>query len=184
MLRETSEPRGKATMGMDVYGQNPSSEKGEYFRNNVWWWRPLWDYCETVAPHLCSEVSGHTNDGEGLDEEGSLELANILREEIENGGALAHQQSYYEYIANLPREDCALCEATGIRRDALGIESGHPERELSVEVQILTGRTHGWCNACDGVGTKESWASHYPFNVENVSQFAEFLSECGGFSIC
>ena len=32
-------------MGMDVYGIAPTSERGEYFRNNVWWWRPLWDYC-------------------------------------------------------------------------------------------------------------------------------------------
>jgi hypothetical protein len=28
-------------MGMDVYGKEPKSDKGEYFRNNVWWWRPL-----------------------------------------------------------------------------------------------------------------------------------------------
>ena len=27
-------------MGMDVYGLEPRKEKGEYFRNNVWWWRP------------------------------------------------------------------------------------------------------------------------------------------------
>ena len=31
-------------MGMDVYGENPKNEKGEYFRNNVWWWRPLGDF--------------------------------------------------------------------------------------------------------------------------------------------
>ena len=27
-------------MGMDVYGRNRCSKEGEYFRNNVWWWRP------------------------------------------------------------------------------------------------------------------------------------------------
>ena len=31
-------------MGMDVFGLEPRKEKGEYFRNNVWWWRPLWDF--------------------------------------------------------------------------------------------------------------------------------------------
>lgn len=24
-------------MGMDVYGKAPSSQTGEYFRNNIWW---------------------------------------------------------------------------------------------------------------------------------------------------
>ena len=33
------------TMGFDVYGKDPDpgSGSGEYFRNNVWWWRPLRD---------------------------------------------------------------------------------------------------------------------------------------------
>ena len=25
---------------------------GYYFRNNVWWWRPLWNYCYAVAEDL------------------------------------------------------------------------------------------------------------------------------------
>lgn len=28
-------------MGMDLYGKKPLNPVGEYFRNNVWWWRPL-----------------------------------------------------------------------------------------------------------------------------------------------
>lgn len=28
-------------MGFDIYGRKPSSDAGKYFRNNVWWWRPL-----------------------------------------------------------------------------------------------------------------------------------------------
>ena len=47
-------------MGMDVYGKNQTSEKGSYFRNNVWWWRPLWNYCEELhgdITHKGSEES-------------------------------------------------------------------------------------------------------------------------------
>lgn len=51
-------------MGMDVIGQSPVSERGEYFRNNVWWWHPLWEYCERLAPDLIpSDNLGHYNDG-------------------------------------------------------------------------------------------------------------------------
>lgn len=35
-------------MGMDVYGNAPTSEVGKYFRANVWSWRPIHHLCETV----------------------------------------------------------------------------------------------------------------------------------------
>ena len=39
-------------MGMDVYGINPKTDSGDYFRANVWWWRPLWEcvayYCDDI----------------------------------------------------------------------------------------------------------------------------------------
>lgn len=50
-------------MGMDVFGQSPISERGEYFRNSVWWWHPLWEYCERLAPDLIPHDNpGHYND--------------------------------------------------------------------------------------------------------------------------
>jgi hypothetical protein len=58
-----------------------------------------------------------------------------------------------------------------------------PDKKLSDETAILTGRTHGWCNACDGVGTRENWALSYPFTVENVREWCDFLEDCGGFAI-
>ena len=66
-------------MGMDVYGKDAKNEKGEYFRRNVWGWRPLWNYCVDNYEDLVGEVSGHYNDGDGLDEAGSLELAKRIK---------------------------------------------------------------------------------------------------------
>jgi hypothetical protein len=171
-------------MGMDVFGVSPTTEKGEYFRNNVWWWRPLWEYCIYVAPDICSKVYGHTNDGDGLDAAESLQLSEILFTELWNGRTLQYQKDYYQNIADLPREKCTICNGTGIRDDQLGIDNGWPLKELDPEVQILTGRTHGSCNACKGIGTNENWAASYPFSVENVAQFAQFCAESGGFQIC
>jgi hypothetical protein len=170
-------------MGMDVYGLEPTTERGEYFRNNVWWWRPLWDYCLEIMPNL-DEVSGYTNDGDGLDAVSSLDLANALFAEIESGRTAEYSQAYNEHLAGLPRENCKYCNTTGIRTDEIGVKMGQPERALSPEVSILVGRTHGWCNGCDGVGTQENWNAGYPFSVENVRDFAEFVRDSGGFSIC
>ena len=174
-------------MGMDVYGKNPKNESGDYFRNNVWYWRPLWDYCCQVGAEVITEElaeHGHYNDGAGLDEEESVKLAEALLDELNSGRTEEYERKHREYLASLKREDCSYCEATGIRTDAIGVDMGMPTKELPVETQILTGRTHGWCNACLGVGTVESFDSNYPFTKENVEQFANFLANCGGFEIC
>ena len=57
-------------MGMDVYGVDPTTEDGAYFRRNVWGWRPLWTLVECIAEDVefeaIADVSGHFNDGDGL----------------------------------------------------------------------------------------------------------------------
>jgi len=61
-------------MGMDVFGRNPDSEAGHYFRDNIDDWRILWAYCVSVSPEAASlgEVGFH-NDGEGFTQGGGAE---------------------------------------------------------------------------------------------------------------
>ena len=69
--------------------------KGVYFRNNCWWWRPLWDFCYNVArnseyPSLITQetyFSGHHNDGAGLNDEDAKLLGAFLLKAIEDGNA-------------------------------------------------------------------------------------------------
>lgn len=167
-------------MGMDVVGRN---NPDAYFRNNVWWWRPLWNYCTEIAPELCGEVNGSYNDGDGLDEDGALQLSAILYMEIESGRTLRYEKSYNKRVSELPRHDCNLCEGTGIRTDYVGVDMGMPTRKLEEHVAAIVGRTHGWCNSCGGEGLVDDWETSYPFSLENVREFADFLADCGGFSI-
>ena len=169
---------------MDVYGNNPISEKGEYFRNNVWWWRPLWDFCEEIAPELTQGVNGHYNDGDGLDEEGAKALANILTISLSEGVVDTYEQKRKEYLDSLPKEPCKYCEATGVRTDNVGVEHGMDVQVLSDAEASALGRTIGYCNGCQGKGVTDSWETHYPFSRTNVEEFAEFLADSGGFKIC
>lgn len=172
-------------MGMDVIGVNAKTERGSYFRNNVWSWRPLSTFiCETYPDIANNCTYWHTNDGDGLDGDLSEVLGKKIIEDINNGVVKAWQDKYYAELADLEREKCTYCDATGIRTDDVANEMGMPNKELSVEVQLLVGRTHGYCNGCSGVGTKEHWAMSYPFSVDNVQEFADFLLDCGGFQIC
>ena len=43
-------------MGFDIYGQAPTSDAGKYFRNNVWWWRPLQVLISITCADILSEV--------------------------------------------------------------------------------------------------------------------------------
>ena len=73
-------------MGMDICGRNPTGERGQYFCNNVWWWRPLADYCIKVAPDICAACRyWHSNDGDGLDATEAVILAEALRKEMDAG---------------------------------------------------------------------------------------------------
>ena len=107
------------------YDKYSKDNKGVYFRNNCWWWRPLWNYCRVIAPDLISEElweSGHHNDGEGLDADDAKKLGERLMEYLADGRTMQYQEDY-------------------------------PEDEV------------------------------YPFDVDNVEEFALFCIESGGFEI-
>lgn len=170
---------------MDVYGKSPTSKDGEYFRNNAWRWRPLWDYCRSIAPDLIDEKlfkSGHYNDGAGLDAKGAVALAKKLESEIETGRTAIYAANYQAHQAGTPDEDCDLCEGTGIRRDTVGVTNGFVSRVIEKEDHPRAGQS-GWCNGCDGLGHKRPTSTWYYFNEENVRQFAKFLRASGGFEI-
>ena len=71
--------------------------KGVYFRNNVWAWRPLWNYCYAVADGLIDEDTfqrGHENSGAGLNKADSIKLGKLLLEEIAEGRTKLQEISY------------------------------------------------------------------------------------------
>src|SRR5262252_5176839 len=76
---------GAKQMGFDVHGRAPSSEVGTYFRNNVWYWRPLANYISEVAPSLYTDKVWQYNDGKGLNAADAAKLALILETELKSG---------------------------------------------------------------------------------------------------
>lgn len=172
-------------MGMDVFGQKPRSKKGEYFRNNVWWWRPLAELCLELAPEICGACQyWQSNEGDGLDDAGAKALATVLEEAIASGLVATRVAAREAWLQNLPDEPCGQCDGTGVRRDAVGIEGGHPDMLVVEPPDHPRLGQRGWCNGCRGRGTVRPFITHYPSSVENVAEFAAFLKDCGGFQIC
>jgi hypothetical protein len=78
-----------------------ASNPGVYFRNNVWWWRPLWNYCYAIADDIISEdvfENGHSNSGAGLNDKDAKLLGNRLMETIADGTAIRYQADYLQHM--------------------------------------------------------------------------------------
>jgi|TARA_R110000751_G_scaffold41522_2_gene97346 hypothetical protein len=177
-------------MGMDVYGLNPTttaparpehndydsedwkayfagqSLSGQYFRNNVWWWRPLWDYVADTCSEVISKEdfdAGHHNSGHVIGKEQCEYIAKALAKELLNGGAEQYKKDYEKALSELPLEECTHCKGTGQRDDEY---------------------VQGECNGCHGEGERKNFNTGYPFDVDNVREFHSFVKNCGGFEIC
>jgi|TARA_B100000315_G_scaffold176590_1_gene165116 hypothetical protein len=149
--------------------ENEEKNKGVYFRNNVWWWRPLWNYVNNVCYFLTGEDygGGGHNSGYIISKSKSLKISKVLEEELKSGRTKKYEEEYNNFIESLPLEECEICEGTGKRVKP-------PNR----------GKGDIHCNGCDGKGETENYLSHYPFDEENVREFLLFCKESGGFQIC
>jgi hypothetical protein len=56
-------------MGMDVYGRQPAGKEGEYFRANVWSWRPIHALMNQLCPEITVMYNLGSNDGDGPDDQ-------------------------------------------------------------------------------------------------------------------
>ena len=81
---------------------------GIYFRNNVWWWRPLWDYvCDECANVLDEDdmKAGCYNDGKVITKTKAIKIADILFKKIESGETDKYAYQFEENRKNLGKSD-------------------------------------------------------------------------------
>ena len=79
---------------------------GVYFRNNVWYWRPLWDYvCKNVTS-LTEEdhVNGHSNSGWQISETKAITIAGVLYAMLESGAVKEAEEMHMEGEINSDKD--------------------------------------------------------------------------------
>mgnify|MGYP004453173699 len=143
---------------------------GVYFRNNVWWWRPLWSFVSGMCADILTEKdieSGSYNDGHGISKTKANRIAKRLFKLIKSGNVKQYEDAFNKNLTSLEQVDCDICDATGKRQEPPKIGAGDRE-----------------CNGCNGTGKVDDWAKSYPFSEENVREFANFCANSGGFTIC
>lgn len=138
------------------------------------------DMCRGLAPEICAECEcWHTNDGDGLGDEASVALAEVLERRIGDGTIARLISKRAAYLEGLPDEVCAICDGTGVR-EAIERKPGG----LAAKLFPIEPSPSGKCNGCEGKGKCRPFETNYPASVENVAEFAAFLRDSGGFSIC
>ena len=142
---------------------------GTYFRNNVWWWRPLWNFVCAICSNILTEKdmnAGAYNDGHKISKTKANKIASKLYAMINNGQVKEYEEGYKKNLASLEQVDCSICDATGKRQE--------PPKAGAGDVK---------CNGCNGTGKKDDWEKSYPFSEDNVRQFTNFCANSGGFRI-
>ncbi len=191
-------------VGVEEYLNTPAEKRpwrqdlpGRYFQTSNWGWRALALYICTTFPEIASQCKHwQTNDGDGLNEEMALRLADALDRVIETGTLADHIAMREAHIRNQPMRLCRLCHGSGIRTDESADEiTEHrpvPQRLMVIPEDAKdawgegphprAGQT-GWCNGCDGRGHRLPRDADYPLTVEETKRFAEFCRHSGGFEI-
>ena len=150
---------------------------GIYFRNNVWWWRPLWNYVCDICDDILSPKDmekGGWNNAARISKTKAKKIATRILMENKSGNLDKYAQKYKTDIEALDKETCTICDGVGMRTPPL----------LDMEGNATDQDTLQKCNGCEGTGKRESWAASYPFSVDNALRFAQFAKESGGFQIC
>ena len=71
---------------------------GNYFRNNCWWWRPLWHFVCSTCEHILTEKqmdSGNYNDGCVIEEKQAKAISKQLTK-LDKEGLIAKHEVEYE----------------------------------------------------------------------------------------
>jgi len=153
------------------------SQKGTYFRNNVWWWRPLAEYVlkETKVILEGDQDGWHYNDLHKVSKEDAEQIAKQLRYLIESGHTKKFAKDWETRRKKIEKHNDKVakelekhCQEVKKRLGKDLAPKDFPKADHDKWERIYRKRNH------DG---------SYPFSVENVEEFAEFCENSGGFSI-
>jgi hypothetical protein len=84
--------------------QNP----GLYFRNNVWWWRPLWEFVCYACDDILDQkdmTSGSYNDGHEISKKKSKLISQRLHTLVKDGTVKQHEEEYEKDRKDLENSD-------------------------------------------------------------------------------
>ena len=166
---------------VDKYRQE---NKGVYFRNNWWFWRPMWDFVNEKCNDLIDQElydKGHGNDGD-VDQELAIDISKrILTKEVLDEAK--RKQEEYDKDAKPKQEFNELLSKAGKLYFDEIIKPMYPDKKnlVPADLEKLDKDAYKkWEALMFDLQYRET---SYPFSWENVKEFGEFCAQSGGFEI-
>jgi hypothetical protein len=153
---------------------------GAYFRNNVWWWRPLWSFvCEHCEDILNQEDmnGGCYNDSYVISKRKAEAIAVKLEDVIETEETKLWIQEHMDSLEQAKRNNKQVDAELEELKKIVVLETGNPDIYPAIYPD-------NYKKKYDEIYDKRDWASSYPFHKDNVIAFINFAKQSGGFSIC
>ena len=153
---------------------------GTYFRNNVWWWRPLWSFvCEHCEDILTEKDmnNGCYNDAHVISRRKAEAIAQRLEEVIETEETKMWIKEHMDNLEQAKRNNAQVEAELKELKKMVEVETGNPDIYPAIYPDKFKKKY-------DEVYAKRDWASSYPFHKDNVINFINFARQSGGFSIC
>ena len=156
---------------------------GDYFRANVWGWRPIWSFVCEVCPDILTEEDfkrGQYNDNHLIEEDRARDIAKRLREKMDL--ARKRQKQYEAEAPNKEKFNKMLENAANFIFNKISkpksefitcpgdMETHDPENYKRWEILM-----HYHNIKFDEMS--------YPINAESIKEFANFAEHSGGFRI-
>ena len=156
--------------------QNP----GTYFRNNVWWWRPLWsftcDHCEDILTDDDMNA-GCYNDAYIITEDKAVAIAKRLKEALKEPETQEYLDNHMKAMEKAKKHNEMIeQEKKALDEIAVTITGDKDIAPINYPKDLK--------KKFDELLDKRDWASSYPISRDNIEHFAEFAEQSGGFSIC
>ena len=152
---------------------------GIYFRNNVWWWRPLADLVIKLCKLLDEKQKEHLHDNGGYEynEATANYIADTLEAFVKSPVAkrteIAHKKQMKKADAHNKKVQIKL---DALRVDAIA-KTGNKNIAPRDYPKDLNDK---W----ESIYRERDYTANYPFALKNVKEFIQFLRQCGGFTVC
>ena len=155
---------------------------GNYFRNNWWYWRPMWGYACGLGKQfgvITQKIEEWGNDNSGRKVNGKIakKWGELILWDISEGNPQDYEEEYMKDYKIAQEHNNRIDKDLDILRELVKEETGDPD---IVPNDYPEKHAKSW---------QELWSmrkhqASYPFSVDNLKEFAKFMIESGGFQIC
>ena len=167
----------------DLQNKFRDANPGEYFRANVWGWRPIWEFVCEVCPDILTEedyTKGQYNDNHLIEADRARDIAKRLREKMDL--ARNRQKKYEAEAPNKDKFNTMLENAATF----LYNEISKPKTPLITcpgDMQIHDPENYKRWETLINYNNIKFDEMSYPIDADFIEEFANFAEHSGGFRI-